>query len=107
MNTQENNHSEPEQNNSPELETYLQTDINKGQARINFELNQVDKDVINALHAIVTILKTVKALPPLKDHLKAIDFSAIDKALSDACDRSQKVADIRPPGCLGPGPYPE
>lgn len=93
------------QETHPELKTY-QEKFNYGQARINFELNEVDKDVINALNLIVELLKKVKEIPQLKHDLKEIDFSTIDKALSDACKRSQEVASIKPPGCEGPYPLP-
>jgi hypothetical protein len=83
-------------------ETY-QRAFNYGQAQINFLLNKVDYDFVEALQEIVKILKTIQALPQLSRELNAIDFTKIDAALSDAKAKSETVADIRPPGCE---PYP-
>ena len=83
-------------------EAYQQA-FNYGQAQINFLLNKVDYDLVEALQQIVKILKTIQALPQLSRDLKAIDFTKIDAALSDAYAKNGTVADIRPPGCE---PYP-
>jgi RNA processing factor Prp31 len=104
MDIQENNNSEPEETHTSESESYLQKEFNYGQARINFELNEVDKRVIEALQVVVQILKQVKALPALRHDVQELDFSNIEKAISEACQRSATVADIRPPGCEGPYP---
>lgn len=107
MATKQKNSSESEtyhkSYNYYDLETY-QKAFNYGQARINFELNEVDKDFVNTLKLIVEALKSIKALPQFTHELSAIDFGAIDKALTDAEERSKTVAEIRPPGCEGPYP---
>lgn len=89
--------------NYPDPDSY-QKEFNYGQARINFELNEVDKDFVKALKVIVEALKTIKALPQFTHELRAIDFTEVEKALTDAEQRSKTVADIRPPGCEGPYP---
>jgi hypothetical protein len=87
----------------PDPLTY-QKEFNYGQARINFELNQVDKDFVKTLKVIVKALQTIKDLPQFTRELSAIDFSAICDALTDAENRSETVAGIRPPGCEGSYP---
>lgn len=79
-----------------------QAKINYGQARINYELNKVDEEVIKTLQMFTDFLKQVKELPPLAHLLKDFDFSNIDAAIAKASDRSKKVADIKPPGCEPP-----
>ena len=86
----------------PDLVTYEKA-FNYGQARINFELNEVDKEVLKTLRVIVEALQELKDLPELTRALGAIDFAAICTALTDAETRSTAVANIRPPGCE---PYP-
>ena len=81
--------------------TFTQDEINHGQRRINFELCEVDKNVIETLKMIVEVLKKIKALPPLTRDLQSIDFNKIEAALSKADDTSKTVADIKPPGCEG------
>ena len=88
--------------NFPDLVTY-EREFNYGQARINFELNEVDKEVLKTLRVIVEALQKLKELPDLTRTLGAIDFATICTALTDAETRSEKVASIRPPGCE---PYP-
>ena len=73
------------------------------QARINFELNAVDIDVLKTLRVIVAALEKLKNMPELTSALGPIDFTAICAALTDAENRSNSVASIRPPGCE---PYP-
>ena len=87
----------------PDLLTY-QKEFNYGQARINFELNQVDKDFVEALKVILTALEKLKELPQLTQQLEAINLTAICEKLTDAEKRSNTVASIRPPGCEGPYP---
>ena len=103
METQEPN-TQPTQNSNSEAETY-QSKLNYNQARINYELNEVDKDIINTLNLIVLALKKIKALPGLTREMNSLDFSPIEKVLSDAGARSKTVASIKPPGCEPP-PYP-
>ena len=81
-----------------------QKDFNYGQARINFELNEVDKDFIKALKEIAAALEKIKDLPDFSDKLSAVNFAAICEALTDAETRSGSVASIRPPGCEGTYP---
>jgi hypothetical protein len=87
------------QDTSAEHEVNPQKNVHSEQARINFELSEIDKDVLEALNMVVQMLKAIQALPPLMHELKESDFNTIDKALSDAYDRSKKVARIQPPGC--------
>ncbi len=87
----------------PDLVTY-QKEFSYGQARINFELNAVDIDVLKTLRVIVEALQKLKNRPELTSELGAIDFTTICAALSDAENRSNTVASIRPPGCEGPYP---
>jgi hypothetical protein len=89
--------------NFPDLVTY-QKEFSYGQARINFELNAVDKDVLKTLRVLVEALEKLKNRPELTGELGAIDFTAICAALNDAENRSNTVASIRPPGCEGPYP---
>jgi DNA topoisomerase VI subunit B len=81
-----------------------QDEINYGQARINFELCEVDINVIETLKMIVDALKKIKALPPLTHDLQSIDLNKLEASLSKAYNISKKVADIKPPGCEGPYP---
>lgn len=84
---------------------YTQEKINYNQARINYELVEVDKKVIETLKMITEFLKKVKELPPLANDLKHVDFRQMDDAIAKAHDTSNKVADIKPPGCEPP-PFP-
>jgi len=84
--------------------TFTQDEINHGQRRINFELCEVDMNVIETLKMIVETLKKVKALPPLTHDLQSVDLNQIEATLSKAYNTSKKVADIKPPGCEDPYP---
>ena len=88
--------------NFPDLVTY-QKEFSYGQARINFELNKVDSDVLETLRVIVAALEKLKDRPEFASELGSINFSAICEALTDAETRSETVASVRPPGCE---PYP-
>ena len=90
------------QDTNYEQQIYPQADINKGQKMINYELNEIDKVVIDALKVVIQIFSKVKALPPLTPELKDIDFDSIEKELNDAYERSKRVAGIKPPGCEPP-----
>lgn len=85
-----------------DLVTY-QKELSYGQARINFLLNEVDKDVLKTLRVLVAALEKLKDRPEFASELGSINFSAICDALTDAETRSETVASIRPPGCE---PYP-
>jgi hypothetical protein len=85
---------------------YTQEQINEGQQRINYELNEVDKKLIEALRALVGIVRDQRTPPPSSPASRQTDFSLIDDALTVASTKSEDVADIDPPGCLGPGPGP-
>jgi|SRR5215470_11395312 len=88
----------------PDLLTY-QKEFNYGQARINYELNAVDNEILKTMRVIVAALEKLRdRCPDLTSELGAIDFSAICATLSDAEKRSTAVASIRPPGCEGPYP---
>lgn len=81
-----------------DLLTY-QKEFNYGQARINFQLNEVDKDFVNALKMIMAALEKIKNIPEFTQQLSAIDLDAICKAVTDAENKSNTVASIKPPGC--------
>ena len=85
-----------------DLVTY-QKELSYGQARINFLLNEVDKDVLKTLRVLVAALEKLKDRPEFASELGSINFSAICEALTDAETRSETVASVRPPGCE---PYP-
>lgn len=72
---------------------YSQSDINKGQRKINYALTLVDEKLAKAIEAL---RNAVEAIPGAKQH---IDLEAIDKAIKDAVDTSKQVAGIKPPGC--------
>ena len=86
----------------PDLVTY-QKEFAYGQAKINFSLNEVDRDFIKALRVIAAALERIKDLSQFTNELSAIDFNAICDALADAETRCNALATIRPPGCE---PYP-
>jgi hypothetical protein len=83
---------------------YTQEQINHGQKRINYELNEVDKKIIEALRALMGIIQGQKTAPPSKPGSRQMDFSTVEAALSEASTKSDEVADIDPPGCQGPYP---
>lgn len=87
----------------PDLLSY-QKEFNYGQARINYELNAVDNEVLRTLRVIIAALENLKDRPELTSVLGAIDFGAICTKLTEAENRSATVATIRPPGCEGPYP---
>jgi hypothetical protein len=84
--------------------SYTLEEINKGQAKINFQLVDVDQKTISALRDTLGIIKEIAAIPALASHLRNLDFSSLEKGLDEAQEQSKKVADIIPPGCQAP-PY--
>jgi hypothetical protein len=101
MHTQENHQSEnyasePRDQGETQREydpqDFSQQAINRGQRQINFALTVVDE-------------KLAKALAALRDAIAAtpgmarIDFEVVDEAITDVYNTSNKVADIKPPGC--------
>ena len=66
----------------PEEEEYSLESLYNGQAQINYVLNHVDMNLIEALKFTLEFLKKVKDLPPLMHDLKGIDFTKIDEELS-------------------------
>ena len=83
---------------------YSQDEINKGQRRINYELCEVDSKLLEALNALLCLLKEPRTPPQISQGLRQADFSTVEAAISAATDISEKVADIKPPGCEGPYP---
>jgi hypothetical protein len=81
-----------------------QYEINEGQKRINYELNEVDKKLIEAFRALVEIVKDQRTHPSPSQGARQTDFSLIEAALTVASTKSDEVADIDPPGCSGPYP---
>lgn len=95
------------ESSKPEENEYSLDQVNNGQAKINYVLNHVDMNMIEALKFTVQVLKIVKASPSLMHEMKAIDFTKIDETLKVAEEHSKLVADIKPPGCIPwPIPYP-
>ena len=88
-----------------------QYEINQGQKRINFELTEVDKKLIEALRALMGIVRDHGTPPTPSQSARQTDFSLIEAALNEAATTSAGVADIDPPGCLGrysdPDPDPD
>jgi len=71
---------------------YSQSDINKGQRKINYALTLVDEKLAKAIEAL---RDAVAALPAAHN----IDLEEVNKAINDAVDTSKQVAGIKPPGC--------
>lgn len=71
---------------------YGQPAINEGQRTINYALTVVDKKIAAALQAFKT---AIAATPGCGQ----IDFRAVDEAIADVYKTSNRVADIKPPGC--------
>ena len=71
---------------------YTQSDINKGQRKINYALTVVDERLAKAL---VALRDAIAALPAAHN----IDLKGVDAAIKDAVDTSRLVAGIQPPGC--------
>ena len=102
MHTQENHRSENcastpqeqqvETQREYDPEDFSQQAINRGQRQINFALTVVDEKLAKALQA----LKDAIARTP---GLARIDLGVVDEAISDVYNTSNKVADIKPPGC--------
>lgn len=91
----------------PEEKDYSLKEVKEGQAQINYVLNHVDINLIEALKFTVELLKKLKELPSLMHDLKDIDFTKLDEELTRAEKQSKLVADIKPPGCQPPPePYP-
>ena len=83
---------------------YTIEDITYGQARINYELVKVDETIITGLNALVEILKTLKAERSASHGAKEMDLSNVEEILKKASEISEKVAEIKPPGCEAPYP---
>ncbi len=102
MHTQENHRSEncASKPHEQQVDTQREYDpqdfsqqaINRGQRQINFALTVVDEKLAKALQA----LKDAIARTP---GLARIDLDVVDEAISDVYNTSNKVADIKPPGC--------
>ena len=83
---------------------YTIQDLMYGQARINYELVEVNEALIEGLTALVEILKTVKVERSGSHGVKEIDLSGVVALLEKASGISKKVAEIKPPGCEEPYP---
>ena len=84
--------------------SYTVEEVSKGQAKINFQLVEVDQKTISALRTILGFIKDITAVPGVSAHLRTLDFSSLEKALDGAEEQSKGVASITPPGCQAP-PY--
>lgn len=73
-------------------EDFSQAAINRGQRQINYALTVVDQQLVNALKA----LKNAIAASPAG---REIEFAAVDRAINEVIEVSERVADIKPPGC--------
>lgn len=77
-------------------EDFSQLAINRGQRRINYEL-------------VVVTLRLADAFEKLVEKLSAGDkakFKEVGNLIEGARQTAKAVADIKPPGCLGPTPPP-
>jgi len=83
--------------------TYTLEEVSYGQARINYELVEVDETIIEGLNALIELLKTVKVERPGQG-TKEIDLTNVVAILEKASKISKKVAEIKPPGCEEPYP---
>lgn len=84
--------------------SYTLEEVNKGQAKINYLLVEVDEKTISTLRDIIGIIKEIVTVPAIASHLKDIDFDKLEKVLDEAEKQGEIVADIIPPGCQAP-PY--
>jgi len=71
---------------------FSQSAINNGQRKINFALTVVDVKLVEAIKAL---RDAVAALPAAHN----INLEALNKAIADVYQTSEKVASIKPPGC--------
>ena len=103
MQTQENHHSEKYPSSPYEQQQectqreydpqdFSQQAINRGQRQINFALTVVDEKLAKALGALRDALARTPGLA-------RVDFDLVDEAIADVYNTSNKVADIKPPGC--------
>ena len=69
-----------------------QQEINDGQRNINGELCRVDWRIIEALRAVKAVLAACPGCA-------GVSLTALDSAIKAADSVSDKVADIKPPGC--------
>ena len=76
-------------------EDFGQRAINRGQRRINYELQVTDKELIDAITALKDAIAKL-ANPP------QAEITAASMALVKAKEVNLKVAEIRPPGCEPP-----
>ncbi len=91
------------------VKTHLQTQgvvtqaqINYGQRQVNYCLTEIDLKVIEVLKTLVETLKTLTTHQSEPVRIKDLDFSSIEAAVEKAHEISERVADIRPPGCEDP-----
>jgi hypothetical protein len=89
-------------NQEEDSNRFTQREINRGQARLNFQLCVVDFQVIEALKGVLDIVKAIAALPTIAPHLAGVDFGKMEDAIADAYNTSEHVPDILPPGCEPP-----
>ncbi|HET6976731.1 MAG TPA: hypothetical protein VFI24_10440 [Pyrinomonadaceae bacterium] len=74
-----------------------QDEISQGQQRVNSELVQIDLKLLEAIKAVLDILKTGNALPLAPEvisKLQQMDFSSLEEDISRV-----SVTGIVPPGC--------
>lgn len=75
-----------------------QDEINHGQQRIISELVQIDRKVLEALKAVIDILKTVGEGSATASKIAQIDLNSLEAAISRAHSVNVRVSDIIPPG---------
>jgi hypothetical protein len=71
------------------------------QARINYELVQVNRKVIEALNTLVKLLQEDRSA----HGLGKVDLTGFEALITKAGQIATDVASIDPPGCQGPPPY--
>lgn len=81
------------------LEDFSQSAINRGQQRINYYIVATNEKIVEALKQFsIVVAKLANG--------GQIDLRALDKAIQEVSEATNKIAGPFPPGCLGPGPGP-
>jgi hypothetical protein len=73
-------------------EDFSQSAINNGQRKINYALTVVDKKLATAIEALRDV---IVALPVAHN----VNLGALNQAIIDVYQTSEKVASVKPPGC--------
>ena len=76
------------------LEDFSQQAINRGQQEINYLIVESDEKILQALNEFRLVIARLAG--------SGCDWSALDKAIQEASDATQRIAGRFPPGCVGP-----